>query len=111
MLQNDLPPHMTMRLLIGGDQMKEFGNWKTPEKIVEIADPLVMVRPPDTRESLLASVSEPHRGFWASRFVDVAQMDITSSEVRRRVAASEPYDDLVGPEVAQYIRSHRLYRK
>lgn len=109
-LQSELPPHVKLRLLIGGDQLPRFAEWKSPEMIVEIADPLVMVRPPQTRESLLESVSEPHRGFWHSRLVDVPPMDISGSEVRRRVAAGEPIDDLVGPEVAEYIERHRLYR-
>lgn len=36
--------------------------------------------------------------------------DISSTEVRRRVASGEPFDDLVDPPVAEYIRAHKLYR-
>jgi nicotinate-nucleotide adenylyltransferase len=35
---------------------------------------------------------------------------ISSTEVRRRVKAGEPYDDLVHPAVLSYIRSTGLYR-
>lgn len=109
-LQGELPAHVKLRLLIGSDQAAHFGAWKAPEKIVEIADPLVMIRPPDTRESLLAAVSEPHRGFWAGRLIEAPAIDSSATEVRRRVAAGEPIDGLVAPEVAHYIRRHRLYR-
>lgn len=36
--------------------------------------------------------------------------DISSTEVRRRIKAGEPFDDLVDPAVAEYIREHGLYR-
>lgn len=35
---------------------------------------------------------------------------ISSTEVRRRVKAGEPFGDLVHPRVAEYIREHGLYR-
>lgn len=34
---------------------------------------------------------------------------ISSSEVRRRIAAGEPFAHLVAPDVARYIEQHRLY--
>lgn len=109
-LRDWLPVDVTMRLLIGGDQMAEFLRWKSFEKIVEMAEPVVMVRPPQTRESLLETVPESQRGFWVSRLIDVPPMDVSSTEVRRRVAANEPIDDLVVPAVEKYIRKHKLYR-
>lgn len=38
-------------------------------------------------------------------------LPVSSTEVRRRVAAEEPYEHLVPPGVAKYIRSHGLYLK
>ncbi|OGZ06872.1 MAG: hypothetical protein A2942_00515 [Candidatus Lloydbacteria bacterium RIFCSPLOWO2_01_FULL_50_20] len=36
--------------------------------------------------------------------------DISSTEIRRRIAHGEPFDDLVDPPVAEYIRAHKLYQ-
>lgn len=36
--------------------------------------------------------------------------EISSTEVRRRVKAGEPYGDFVLPKVEEYIREHGLYR-
>ena len=36
-------------------------------------------------------------------------IDVSATEVRRRLAAAEPLDDLVPPAVATYIREHGLY--
>jgi len=37
-------------------------------------------------------------------------IDVSSSEARRRAAAGQPIDDLVGPDVARYIAEQGLYR-
>ena len=38
------------------------------------------------------------------------RLDVSSSQVRARVAAGQPIDDLVSPAVAAYIGEHGLYR-
>ncbi len=96
----------TIRLLIGGDQLRAFDRWKEPDRIVELAELVVMVRLPDTREKLL---TELPAGFdpkvWAGRIVDVPGMAVSSTEIRRRVAAGEPIEGLTPPAVAAYIRA------
>ena len=41
--------------------------------------------------------------------VDVPQMDITATEVRRRITAGERTDDLLDAAVREYIVNHGLY--
>jgi len=45
----------------------------------------------------------------ADQVVTVPQLDISATEIRRRVAAGEPIDTLVPSEVRKYIEAHRLY--
>ncbi|MEX0887243.1 MAG: nicotinate (nicotinamide) nucleotide adenylyltransferase [Phycisphaeraceae bacterium] len=99
-----------LRLLLGADQVKGFGKWREPGRIVELAEPVVMLRPPETAASLLATLPADERAAWRARFVEVAAMDVSSSEVRRRVAAGESIEAMVPPAVAGYIREHGLYR-
>lgn len=105
-----LGAHVEMRLLIGGDQLKVFNQWRRPQRITELAEPLVMVRPPDTPESLLASLP---KGFdpniWATRLVDVPQMDVSSTMIRRLVAQRQSIRQWVPAKVEQYIRRQGLY--
>ncbi len=106
-----LGPGVKMRLLIGADQVRIFDKWREPERIVELAEPWVMVRPPDTRESLLASLpNDEARSVWATRLVDVPAVDISSTQVRERIARGESIEGLVHPGVAKYIYEHRLYQ-
>ncbi len=109
-LRERLDPSTRLRLLIGGDQLRAFDQWHDPQRVIALAEPLVMVRPPDTRESLLESLPA---GFdaddWARRLVDVPTTPISSTLVREHVAAGEPLAGLVHPAVAQYIAEHGLY--
>ncbi len=103
---------VTMRLLIGADQVRIFDKWRDPERVIELAEPLVMVRPPDTRESLLASLPDDEaRAQWDPRLVDVPAMEISSTDIRERVARGESIEGMVCPAVERYIREHGLYRK
>lgn len=109
-LSRRLTPGAAMRLLIGADQLRIFESWREPARVVALAEPVVMVRPPDTRASLLASLpDDAARAAWEPRLVEVPAMPISSTMIRDRIAAGEPIDQLVVPRVADYITKHKLY--
>jgi len=111
-LRERISPDATMRLLIGADQVRIFDSWHQPERVVALAEPAVMVRPPDTRESLLASLDgDADRALWAPRLVEVPQLEISSTEIRGSVAAGESIDAWVCAEVERYISEHGLYAR
>jgi nicotinate-nucleotide adenylyltransferase len=110
-LRQTLGDNAPLRLLMGADQVREFHRWNASRKIVELAEPLVMLRPPQTRRSLLAALrSEGDRQQWSARLLDLPQVDISASDIRRRLAHGQPITDLVPPAVAAYIAAHHLYR-
>ncbi len=110
-LRAELGDAVELRLLIGGDNLRDLHNWKAPGEIVALAQPVVMVRPPDTREAILAALpAEYDRGQWSKRFVDVPRIDVSSTQVRRLIAEGQPIAGFVGPAVEAYIREHGLYR-
>jgi nicotinate-nucleotide adenylyltransferase len=101
----------TLRLLIGGDQLRRFDTWRDHRRIAALADPVVMVRPPDTRDTLLASLPAGfERDEWAGRLVEIPQIEVSATDVRERVQGDRLYDHLVRPAVAAYIEQHGLYR-
>lgn len=104
------PRQTRLRLLIGADQMRIFDTWRSPERIIELAEPVVMVRPPDTRATLLDSLPVDQREAWANRLVDVDAIDLSSTQIRERVQRGESIKGLVCPGVAKYIKKHRLYQ-
>ncbi|MEE9211721.1 MAG: nicotinate (nicotinamide) nucleotide adenylyltransferase [Phycisphaeraceae bacterium] len=111
-LRDRLGDRVAMRLLIGADQLQQFDQWRSAKRIIELAEPVVMLRPPQTRRALLTSLPREYNADeWSARVVDVPQIDVSATMVRRRVAKGEPIDDLVPAAVEQYIRQHRLYEQ
>ena len=109
-LRDRLGPTVEMRLLIGADQLRLFHKWRAVERVIELAEPAVMVRPPDTRDTLLDALPNGFdRSAWAARLVEVPPMDVSATQIRERVGAGKPIDDMVCPAVAAYIAKHRLY--
>lgn len=100
-----------LSLLIGADQVRIFDQWRKPDRIIELAEPVVMVRPPDTHTSLLDAVPEDQREAWDRRLIDIDQMDMSSTALRDSHASSEAADDWVTPSVSDYIARHRLYKQ
>ncbi len=103
-------PKVTFRLLIGADMLRIFASWREPQRIEELAEPLVMVRPPDTHESLLAALPAADRSRWSPRLIDLPLLDVSSTQLRALASRGEPLAGLVHPEVERYIRRHSLYR-
>jgi len=87
--------------LVGADQLAAFRTWKEPDGVVELARLGVATRP-----GYLLGAAQPR----VEPF-EIPALDVSSSEVRRRVAAGEPIDELVPPAVAALIEELGLYRQ
>ena len=95
--------------LIGGDSLAQFLNWRDPAGILGQARLAVMPRPgyePDLAALERALPGMDGRLAW----LDAPFLDISASDLRRRVRQGLPIRYLVPPPVEVYIREHRLYR-
>jgi nicotinate-nucleotide adenylyltransferase len=102
-------PAADVILLIGGDSLHDLPTWHRPTELVAACREIgVMRRPGDSvnlsalKRSLLGIQSKV-------RFVDAPLLEIASSEIRRRVAAGEPFRYYVPAAVYEYILQQRLY--
>ncbi|QDU33808.1 Nicotinate-nucleotide adenylyltransferase [Poriferisphaera corsica] len=107
-----LAPHATFRLLFGADQLRIFDQWYQHKTIEEIAEPIVMVRSPDSAQSLLESLSESQRTKWADRLVELPLLDISSTNIRDAIASSQTdaHNSTIPASVLAYIQQHHLYQ-
>jgi nicotinate-nucleotide adenylyltransferase len=95
-------------LLIGADQLADFPGWKEPDAVLERARLAVATRPgyPCARlETVLAELPRRDR----VELFEIEPHDVSSREIRSRVARGEPIAGLVPPAVDVLIRSHGLY--
>jgi nicotinate-nucleotide adenylyltransferase len=105
-----LRPPAEIFFLVGCDALFELHTWHEPQQLLEEFRLVVMDRP--TGKVVDWSVAEKH--FPQIRrqvtVVHVAQLEISSSDIRARVQASRPIRYQVPPAVQRYIDEKGLYR-
>ncbi len=101
-------------LLIGADQALLFDTWKDWREIMTLAQPIVMLRPPMTREAFAEAVSgrfDPEIArTWQEAVVEVPAIDVSATTLRDRLARGASVDGWLDPAVAAYIAQTGLYR-
>ena len=90
-------------LILGQDQYASLHTWRDWRELLGLVTLAIANRPG------AALAVNPQIAQLAHQAVLLPMMDISSTEVRRRVAAGEPIDDLVPAAVARYIEQRRLY--
>ena len=96
--------------LVGADELAEFPTWNKPGEVLRLARLGVATRPGYPRERLeavIAALGRPER----VELFEMPPVDASSSEVRRRVAAGEPFAELIPEGVADLVRELDLYRR
>ena len=104
-------PEHELFFLVGADILPELPKWREPQQIVQLARLVVVNRPgappPDLErvETVLPGVRE------RVERVQIPGVDVSSREIRKRVAAGRPIRYLTPPAVERYIMDRRLYRR
>jgi nicotinate-nucleotide adenylyltransferase len=102
-------PEAELFFLVGGDSLAQFLTWRDPVGILRQARLAVMPRPgyePDLA-ALEQVVPDAHdRLAW----LDAPFLDISASDLRRRVREGLPIRYLVPPSVEAYVRERCLYK-
>jgi nicotinate-nucleotide adenylyltransferase len=99
-------PGAALFLVIGADQLGRLDTWYDSGEIIRLSTLAVAAREGQ-------AVQPP--ATWAGRQLvwrelPLPRIDISATEVRRRLAAGEPVSPLVGEAVAGYIDQQHLYR-
>lgn len=95
-------PDATFFLVVGMDALIDLPRWRSPSRILSLAHLLVVPRP--GQWDIPASVEGHYE------LLDFLRTEVSSTEVRRRIAAGEPLDDLLPPAVARLIEERGIYR-
>jgi nicotinate-nucleotide adenylyltransferase len=92
-------PGIRLTLLLGADAATELGAWHQAEQIPALATVVVFAR---------AGVPVPASKLIA-RSIEVPGIEISATEIRRRVREGRPIRYWVPDPVAEYVTRHRLY--
>jgi nicotinate-nucleotide adenylyltransferase len=92
-------PGIRLTLLLGADAASEIEAWHQPEEIPDLATVVVFSR---------AGVPIPPSRLIA-RTIEVPAVEISATEIRRRVREGRSIRYWVPDPVAEYVTRHRLY--
>jgi nicotinate-nucleotide adenylyltransferase len=95
-------PSAKLFYLIGADNAAKLNEWREPEDLARLAEFVVVPRPGGGP----AVFPPPFRGRTLKGF----PFGVSSSEIRSRIKAGRPIDNLVPPAVAAAIREAGLYQ-
>jgi nicotinate-nucleotide adenylyltransferase len=111
-------PASELFLILGGDSFLEFSTWVRWREILDLARLVVLTRPGfqavDATTGTSPELAPELRAAVASgkvHFVENVPLAVSSTEVRRRLAAGETIPEgWLAPRVVRYLSKYRLYR-
>jgi nicotinate-nucleotide adenylyltransferase len=92
--------------LIGADMLNDLPNWHQPAALLQEVNFIVMARP--GYEFDWAKLP-PEFQVLRSNLIPAPQIDISATDIRRRISAGQSIHNLLPNAVENYIRQNRLY--
>jgi len=109
---HDDQPNAELFLLLGADSLHDLPNWREAAEVCRLAILVVVARPgePEPDYSTLQAIADQSQiDFFSQHRVTSPLMDLSSSEIRRRVAAGKSIRWRVSRAVEAYIAEQGLY--
>ena len=95
-------PEPQLFLIVGADAAADLATWDRPEAIRSLATIVIVSR------ADLAAPAAPGPG-WRVEHVRIPALELSSTDLRRRVAAGEPLEGLMPPGAVRCLRERGLY--
>jgi nicotinate-nucleotide adenylyltransferase len=95
--------------LVGADSFLDLPRWHEPERLLELAEWIVVSRPGFPLANLSALGLTPHQRARV-HLLQTVHEDVAATHLRERLEAGDPCTDVLDPAVSAYIRAHHLYR-
>jgi nicotinate-nucleotide adenylyltransferase len=105
-------PAAELFFLMGADSLDDFHNWREPDRICQIATPIVVDRfgsdPVDLKKFSPFASPEQLQKIKQLR-IEMPRIELSSSEIRNRAAAGQSIRYQLPRAVEKFIETNRLY--
>lgn len=103
-----LYPEALLFNLAGADSFLALPHWHEPRRLLELAEWIVVSRPGSSLDGIDALGLTPQQ---RSRvhLLETVHDEVSATELRQRLHDGDSCEDLILPEVLDYIHEHRLY--
>jgi len=95
--------------IIGWDSLAQLPQWKEPTRIIKAGKLVAVSRPGYTLPDMNALESEIPGLTQKLKILDTPGIDISATEIRRRIVQGVSINQLVPEPVEEYIKKNRLY--
>jgi len=110
-LQQQLGAEAKLSFLVGWDSLAELPQWKEPDRLIQLCKLVAVTRPGFSRPDLKALESAVPGVTQNVVWLDITPVDISSTDIRKRLARGLSIHGLVPEAVESYIEEKKLYRK
>jgi nicotinate-nucleotide adenylyltransferase len=103
-------PDDTLFNLVGADSFLDLPRWRSPTRLLALAEWIVVTRPgyPLAPDQISALHLNPQQQARVHLLAGVAE-NVSATTLRARLHTGDPCADLLSPSVMHYIAEHHLY--
>lgn len=106
----EMYPDTEFYFIMGADSLDYFEKWRKPEIICQKAKLLVAVREDLGQAEIMEKIENMKLLFQAEFYpLSCPKVDISSSEIRHKLAEKQMVTELLPQKVLDYIRQHEIY--
>lgn len=102
-------PDVRLFNLVGADSFLDLRRWHEPERLLELAEWIVVSRPGFPLANL-APLGLTAQQLGRVHLLQTVHEDVAATNLRERLEAGDRCADVLAPEVSAYIEVHHLYR-
>lgn len=95
--------------IIGADSLHDLPKWYKPRTILELCTLLVYKRRGYDMEKDLRDIKKEY--YCIAEFIDAETVDISSTQIRKKVEKGEEIDEFVPESVNEFIKRNNLYKE
>ena len=104
-LRRELGPDEPLFFILGADAFTEFAQWYRREEVAREVEFLVVSRP-----GWDVSTQQPKEPGLRVHYLKNVAVPISSTQLRSLLRSGQQPAEWLPPDIAEYIRKHRLYR-
>ena len=105
-----LRPEDRVFALVGADSFMQIGHWHEPERLLQLAEWIVVSRPGvELDEPAGLRLDTVDRG--RINLLETVHVEVSATDLRVRLAAGEDCQSMLPAGVADFIAQHGLYRR
>jgi nicotinate-nucleotide adenylyltransferase len=106
---HEAKPEARLFNLVGADSFLDLRRWHAPERLLELAEWIVVSRPGFPLADLAPlGLTALQRG--RVHLLQTVHEDVAATNLRERLEGGDPCTDVLATGVSAYIQAHHLYR-